>query len=143
MAKNNLKIRLIKNKNDLDRVLRIRKIVFIKEQKVPEELEIDGLDKMAKHVIVLYKNKVIGCTRIRFIGKKAKLERISLLKHCRGKGFGKFLMEFLINYCKNNKAKTIVMNAQFYLKDYYSRFGFKPKGKSFMEAGIKHIEMYL
>jgi len=35
------------------------------------------------------------------------------------------------------------MNSQYYLKNYYKKFGFKTRGKTFMEAGIKHIEMYL
>ena len=81
MIKNkNLKVRLIKNKKELGKVLKMREIVFIKEQNVPKDVEKDKLDKVAKHVIVLYKNKPIGCARIRFIGKKAKLERIAILK---------------------------------------------------------------
>jgi ElaA protein len=33
------------------------------------------------------------------------------------------------------------MNAQYYLLEYYRKLGFKPKGKPFDEAGIKHIKM--
>ena len=140
--KNSIRIKLVRNKEDLDNVLRVRKAVFIKEQDVPEEIEIDEFDKTAKHIMVLYKNKPIGCARIRLINKKAKLERIAILKKYRGNGFGKILMDYLIDYCKNNNVKEIMMNSQYYLKDYYNKFGFKPRGKTFMEAGIKHIEMY-
>ena len=144
MIKNkNLKVRLIKNKKELGKVLTIREIIFIKEQKVSKEIEVDGLDKISKHIIVFYKAKPIGCARIRFVGKKAKLERIALLKGYRSKGIGKILMYYLINYCKNKNFKNIFMNSQYYLKDYYSKFGFKSRGKPFTEAGIKHIEMYL
>ena len=142
MMKNSIRIKLVRNKEDLDNVLRVRKAVFIKEQDVPEEIEIDEFDKTAKHIMVLYKNKPIGCARIRLINKKAKLERIAILKKYRGNGFGKILMDYLIDYCKNNNVKEIMMNSQYYLKDYYNKFGFKPRGKTFMEAGIKHIEMY-
>lgn len=140
--KNKTKIRLVKNKKELENVFKIRHIVFIKEQNVPENIEIDKFDKSAKHMIVLYKNKPIGCARIRFIGSKAKLERIAVLKSYRGKGFGKMIVNYMVNYCKNKNVKKIIMNSQYYLKDYYKKFGFKPRGKTFVEAGIKHIEMY-
>src|SRR3989344_6333288 len=94
-------VRIIKNKKELSHVMAIRKIVFIQEQKVKNSLERDGLDKGAKHVIAIYKNTPIGCARIRFVGKKAKLERIAILKKYRGKGFGKNIVEYLIKYSKN------------------------------------------
>ena len=53
------------------------------------------------------------------------------------------IVKYMVNYCKNKNVKTIVMNSQYYLKDYYKKFGFKPRGKTFMEASIKHIEMYM
>jgi len=77
---NNIQIRSIKNKKELEQVFRIREIIFIREQKVQKNIERDEFDKISKHVIILYKNKPVGCARIRLIGKKAKLERIALLK---------------------------------------------------------------
>ncbi len=138
-----LEVRLIKNKKEMQAVLKVREIVFIKEQKVPRHLDLDGLDKEARHVLVSYKNRPVGCARIRFIGKKAKLERLALLKRYRGMGFGKAITEYLISYCKKKKVKEIILHSQYYLKDFYGKLGFKPRGKTFMEAGIKHIEMYL
>jgi len=76
----NIKIRLIKNKKELKEIFNIRNIVFGKEEKIPREIDFDGLDNKAKQVIILYKNKPIGCARIRFIKNKAKLERIAVLK---------------------------------------------------------------
>ena len=46
-------------------------------------------------------------------------------------------------YCKQRNAKEIVIHAQFHLKSFYERFGFKTRGEIFIEAGIKHIEMYM
>ena len=144
MAKNNnLKIELVKNKKDLEHVFKIRETVFIKEQKVPKDIERDDFDSIAKHFVVFYRNKPIGCARISFINKKVKLERIALLKKYRGKGFGKIITEYLIEYCKKKNVKEIFMHSQYYLKDFYNKCGFKIRGKTFMEADIKHIEMYL
>ncbi len=143
MLQTNIKVRLVRNSNELKKVLEVRRVVFIEGQKVPEEREKDGLDSSSKHAVVFYKNKVIGCARIRFIDKNAKLERISLLERYRGKGVGKILMEYLVSYCKKSGARNIVMHAQYYLKDYYAKFEFKSKGRIFMDAGIGHIEMNL
>ena len=139
----NMKIRLAKNKKELEDIFRIREIVFIKGQRVPRKRERDEFDKSAKHVIVFYNKKPIGCARVRFVHKKAKLERIALLKEYRNKGLGKMIMDYLINYCRKKKSKEIVLNSQYYIKDFYRKCGFKTRGKIFMDAGIKHIEMYL
>lgn len=138
-----VKVRLVRNKKEQDAVFRIRNTVFVKEQQCSEAVEFDGLDASAKHAIVLYKNKPVGCARIRFLGKKAKLERIALLKKYRGKGFGKILMNYLISYCRRKKVFEIITNSQYHLKDFYASFGFKCRGKTFMEANIKHIQMYI
>ena len=144
MLKNNvLKIKLAKTKKELEQILNIRETVFIKGQKVPKNRELDGLDNSAKHVIVTYKGRAIGCARIRFIHNKAKLERIALLKEYRGKGFGKQIMEYLIKCCKRKNPKEIVMHAQYYLKNFYDKCGFKKRGRIFIDAGIRHIEMYM
>ncbi len=143
MLKSNIKIKLVKNKKDLDKVFKIREIVFVKEQNVPLNRDRDEFDDVAKHVLVLYNNKPVGCARIRFINKKAKLERIAILKKYRGKGFGKKILDYLIKYCKKKNIKNIMMDAQYYLRDYYKKLGFNPRGKIFMDAGIKHIRMHL
>lgn len=116
-----LKIRLVRNKSELDDIFRIREIVFVKGQNVPREREIDGLDTSSKQVIVLYRNKPIGCARVRLLGKKAKLERIALLKRYRNKGWGKRIMDYLIRYCGRKRVKEIVLHSQCYIKDFYTK----------------------
>ncbi len=138
-----IQIRLIKNYEEFLDVLKIREKVFIKGQEVPRDIEIDGLDEAADHVIVLFNKKPVGCARLRFIDKKAKLERIAILEGFRRKGIGKKLTEFLIEYCKKQGVDQIVIHAQYYLYDFYRAFGFRPFGRKFTEAGIKHIEMRL
>jgi len=138
-----IKIRLTQNKSELNQVLKLREAVFIKGQNVHKDLEVDGLDNVAKHVMIFYKNKLVGCARIRFIGKKAKAERMAILKSYRSKGLGSILMNYIAGYCKRRNVKEIMVNAQYYVKNFYIKAGFKPRGKTFTEAGIKHVEMYL
>lgn len=136
-------VRQIKNKKEYEAVISIRKKVFVQEQNVPVNMEFDSYDIKSKHIIVLFNDKPIGCARLRFYDNKIRLERIALLKKYRNKGFGKELLEYLIEYAKKKKIKHVAIHAQSYLKNYYKRFGFKVSGKPFKEAGIPHVMMFL
>lgn len=136
-----VKIRIARTGKDIGAALKIRHTVFVIGQSVPQLLEIDGFDSRAKHVLVLYRNKPAGCARIRFLGKKARLERIGVLERYRGKGLGLLLTKYLVAYCKRKKVREIAMHAQYHLRDFYGKLGFRPRGKTFMEAGIRHVEM--
>jgi predicted GNAT family N-acyltransferase len=136
-----LVLKIAESKEDLNKVFQIRDIVFCDEQKVPKDLEKDSCDAIAEHFLMLLKNKPIGCARIRFNGNEAKLERIAILKEYRGKGLGRPLMKCLIDYCKMKNAKQIYMHAQYHAKGFYEKTGFIAKGKPFIEADIKHVEM--
>ena len=135
-------IRLARTKADRDAVFRIRRIVFVKEQHVSPKMEFEGLDAGATHIIVLHGSKPIGCARIRFLGVKAKLERIALLKAYREKGIGTRLVNYLLRYCRRKNARHAVMHAQTHAMKFYQRHGFSTAGKPFNEAGIRHIQMH-
>lgn len=140
---NKLKIRKVKNKSKLDKAFEIRTTVFVEEQNVPIELEIDGLDPEAEHFIAYLNGKPIGCARIRIKNNFAKLERIAIIREHRNKGFGKQLTKFLIDYCKQKKLDEIRLHSQIYVSDFYKKLGFKQFGENFFEAGIEHVEMWM
>lgn len=140
---NNLEIKKVNNKDDLEKTIEIRKNVFIKEQNVPLDIEIDGLDSEAEHFIAYLDDEPIGCARIRTNKNYAKLERIAIIKKHRGKGFGRQLTDFLIDYCKHKNFHEISLHAQSYVSDFYKKHGFKIRGKPFFESRIEHVEMYL
>lgn len=137
-----LDIRMVKTKKELDQAIAIRKQVFVKEQNVPIDIEIDGLDDEAEHVIAYVGGEPIGCARIRF-NTYAKLERIAIVEKYRGRGFGIQLTDFLIEYCKQKNVVEIRLHAQMYTADFYKKLGFLERGKTFFEADIEHIEMYM
>ena len=139
----NLVIRLIENQKEMNDVFEVRRVVFVEGQNVPKKCDLDGLDDTAKHVIVLLNNQPIGCARIRFLESNAKFERIAILEKYQGMGFGIKLMNFLIEYIKKEGFKKITIHSQYYIKDFYTKCGFKEKGKKFIDVGIAHIEMEL
>ena len=139
---NQLRIKLVETKLEYEQILGIRKKVFIEEQKVPVEIEIDEYESESTHFITYLNKEPVGCARIRF-NKYAKLERIAIIKEHRRKGFGRELTEYLIDYCHKKNIFDIRLNSQLYVADFYEKIGFKKVGEIFFEAGIKHVEMVL
>jgi len=138
-----LEIKFADNKKELDKIILIRKTVFVEEQNVPLDLELDGLDDAAKHIIAYLGEKPVGCARLRINKKKAKLERVAILKDYRYKGFGSQIVNSVIDYCRNNNLREIYLHSRIDTTDFYKKLGFKTRGKVFLDAGIKHVEMFL
>ena len=67
----------------------------------------------------------------------------SHLQKNRDKGFGKSLVEYLISQCRQKDATEIIIHAQYTLKEFYEELGFMTRVKTFIEADIRHIEMYV
>jgi len=140
-------VKIAETKEEIKEAQKIREEVFIKGQNISPEIELDGLDKTATHFLLYYseaKNKkveLVGCGRLRVVDGNAKLERVAVLKEFRGKHLGQIITKEMIRYAKEKGYKEIYMNAQYYLLDYYKKLDFKEVGKSFEEAGIKHIKM--
>jgi tRNA(adenine34) deaminase len=137
-----LKIHAI-DPSELDDVLSIRRKVFTEEQGIDPNADKDGLDETADHIIAIYDGLPVGCTRIRFLNGKAKLERLAVLREFRNKRIATELIKSTIEYCNSKKVNEIYFDAQYYLKGFYERFGFKIMGKPFEEVGIEHIEMHM
>ena len=123
------------NKND---ICKIRFEVFVDEQNVPEELEIDGLDDEAKHVLAYLDNEAIGTGRILSDGH---IGRIAVLKKHRGLGIGKIMMQSLMQSAEEAKLEKLWLSSQWHARGFYLDLGFQCEGEIYEEAGIDHIKM--
>ena len=119
-------------------ICKIRFEVFVDEQNVPEELEIDGLDEEAKHVLAYIDNEAIGTGRILSDGH---IGRVAVLKKHRGLGIGKFLMQELITCSDEKKKKKLWLASQWHAHGFYLDLGFDCEGEIYEQAGIDHIKM--
>jgi len=90
-------------KSNHKEICEVRFKVFVDEQNVPEELEIDGLDDDATHILILLDDKAIGTGRILSDGH---IGRVAVLKQFRGKGVGKLIMKMLIEWAQENQLKS-------------------------------------
>lgn len=122
-------------------VFALRTEVFVKEQKVPVELEIDAEDNHATHIIATENNITVGCARVLFEGDAAHIGRLAVKKEFRGQGLGLKICEFIIDYCKNKGYTKVWLNSQTHAMGFYEKLGFNPVGEYFFEAGIEHIKM--
>ncbi len=129
---------------EFEKAFNIRRKVFIEEQNVPFEEEKDGLDEEAAHFLLYVdENPVVTC-RLRILDKTAKIERVACLKKYRGLKLGKVIMEYLMNYIKNQSdAEIMVLGAQCSVVGFYEKLGFIAEGDIFLDAAIEHRLMKL
>ena len=118
----------------------IRDAVFIQEQAVPKNIEMDGKDSECMHFLMSNDNNPIGTARIKMSGK---IERVSILKPNRNKGLGSRLMNFIIDAAKENRFERIHLHSQMESIGFYKNLGFIEQGDVFQEAGIDHVLMEL
>lgn len=119
----------------------IRKQVFMQEQNVPDELEWDGEDDDAFHLLAEdNEGNPIGTARMLSDGH---IGRVAILAPWRGHGVGTALMQRLLQQARDDGHRTVFLDAQLDAIDFYRRLGFKEEGKTFLDAGILHRHMLL
>ena len=114
----NTTFELVETKEKLDICIKLRHLIFVIEQNVPLDLEIDGEDEKSDHGLLFLKEIPVGVIRIRFIEEEgiAKIERVGILEEYRGMGLGVMLMKFSVDYIKtkalDKKIKEIKLSSQ-------------------------------
>lgn len=119
-------------------IVAIREEVFVMEQNVPKELEIDGLDPKCKHVLIFSDKKPAATGRIQQDGH---IGRVAVLKKYRGQGLGKEVIESLEKWARDSNMQRVYLGAQIQAFAFYHKLGFKEYGEVFLDAGIEHINM--
>lgn len=127
---------------DYKEVFAIRTKVFVEEQHVPAELELDEYEQEAIHFLASVDGKPAGVARMRWIDAlTAKAERVAVLKSFRGTGVGRELMIALEKHARAEHAASIQLHAQLTAQPFYERLGYQAYGDTFLDAGIEHIAM--
>jgi predicted GNAT family N-acyltransferase len=122
-------------------VYALRHDVFVVEQGVPKELEVDEDDKVAVHLAALSDGHVIGTLRILRHGRTAKIGRMAVSASSRKEGIGRDLMEFAATIASRRGADEIILGAQLTAREFYKRLGYVEEGAVFDDAGIPHVMM--
>lgn len=134
-----LRVALARSDAELAAAREIRRAVFIEEQGVPAELEVDGLDPTCEHFLVFRDGAPVGTARLRQIDDGWKLERVAVLREHRRHACGALLVEHILRYVP--AAASIHIHAQESALGFWQRAGFLARGPTFDEAGIPHRHM--
>jgi len=129
-------------RDELERCLDIRREVFVAEQGVPAEEEVDGRDAGCLHFIAVAGDDVVGTARLRVTADgHAKAERVAVRRAARLTGAGTLLMHALEDEARARGHDRLALNAQVHVLPFYEKLGYGVDGPEFLEAGIAHRPM--
>lgn len=122
----------------------VRQEVFILEQGVPAELELDEFDSSSTHVLVYQDTRCIGTGRlVNLSAKQAQIGRMAVLAKFRGKGIGKQILQKLVDLAASQGTQGVILHSQVSAIPFYEKLGFQAQGDVYDEAGIPHRNMML
>lgn len=121
--------------------LTIRRDVFIKEQGVSEEIEIEGEEGCLHFVLYQDDNPVATCRLLKKEHHVAKLQRMAVLKEGRGLQLGKELMREAEKIAAEHGINEIILGAQNTAIGFYEKLGYQIEGDEFLDANIPHHMM--
>ena len=135
-------VRLVETERELEAAIGVRFRVFVAEQSVPAEEELDQADATATHAIALYQQRVVGTGRLlKKDPETAVIGRMAVDLEWRRQGVGGLILEHLEEAARSLGMKRSVLNAQEYVKGFYASHGYVEHGEVFLEVQIPHIEM--
>ena len=140
-------IKILKSKEELNLGFALRIKVFVEEQKVPIELELDEKDNSEHTVHIGYfnDNKLIGVARLIDLDKDViHIGRVVIDKEYRGQGIGRELIIGCENIAQHILKRKIVieLSAQIQAEKFYESLGYnRVNDKIYLDAGIEHVDM--
>jgi predicted GNAT family N-acyltransferase len=147
-----VEVRRVETEPELADALAVRRTVFVEEQDVPADLEVDEFDAIdaATHFVASDGGRAIGAARLRPYEceeadddspAEAKVERVAVLAERRGEGIGARLMDAVEAEARAEGFDRLVLHAQITVEGFYARRGYRTVGEEFEEAGIAHVKM--
>ena len=117
---------------------RVRFKVFVEEQGVPRDIELDELDELCLHALALEDGSAVGTGRLLPDGH---IGRMAVLEAWRGRGVGSDILIRLVDAARARGDRQVLLSAQVHAAEFYRRHGFEPMGEIYEEAGIPHRAM--
>lgn len=122
-----------------NQAFRLRREVFIVEQKVPEDEEFDAYDLAATHVVAIADGEVCGTLRIIHDPEHIKIGRVVVAIPMRGRGVASAMIAHGIGL--QPPGARFYLTAQTDKTALYEKFGFVSFGDIFDDGGMPHIAM--
>jgi predicted GNAT family N-acyltransferase len=116
----------------------IRFTVFVEEQGVPRDIELDEMDPRCIHAVAFADKKAVATGRLLPDGH---IGRMAVLKQWRGRGIGGQILNALLDEARARGHREAVLSAQVHATAFYRAHGFVEEGAEYLEAGIAHRDM--
>ncbi len=136
-----MNVKIVENAKELEDAFSVRRTVFIDEQNVPEEEEIDALEDESTHFVSYMDDSPIAAGRFRIVDGYGKVERICVLKEARKTGSGKAIMNEIEAFALGKGLNKLKLNAQTHAIPFYAGLGYEVVSEEFLDAGIPHKTM--
>jgi predicted GNAT family N-acyltransferase len=135
-------VKVVETEAELNGAVNVRMRVFVAEQHIPPEEEMDDADATATHAIAMYAGRIIGTGRLLYLDDGgAQIGRMAVDRQYRRQGVGGRILAFLEEEARVQGVRNCLLHAQEYAKAFYAGFGYVEHGDLFLEAGISHVEM--
>jgi len=141
MIPNDFSVTVADWSNDADRAacLAVREQVFVIEQQVPREDDLDEFDERSRHVVARdLSGNAIGTGRL---APNAMIGRMAVMSDWRGRRVGEIMLNTLLEQARALAYPTVELHAQTKAVPFYRNFGFETLGDEFLECGIGHFHM--
>jgi predicted GNAT family N-acyltransferase len=117
----------------------LRFAVFVEEQKVPAEIEIDDQDSLSLHALAFdAQGRAVATGRLLPDGH---IGRMAVARSARGSGVGTAVLQSLMQAARERGHREVVLSAQTHAVPFYARLGFVTEGAIYDDAGIPHVDM--
>ena len=116
----------------------IRFAVFVEEQGVPCEIELDDMDAQSLHAVAFEDGSAVGTGRLLPDGH---IGRMAVLSEWRGRGIGGQILGKLMDRARGRGEREVILSAQVHATGFYRRHGFVEEGAEYLDAGIPHRDM--
>ena len=137
-----VEIKQVETEAELEAAIAVRFRVFVGEQSIPPEEELDEADATAAHAIALCQGEVVGTGRLIVMNDtEAHIGRMAVDSSWRRRGIGGQILKFLEQSARDQGMKGCVLHAQEYVKGFYAAHGYHQQGDPFLEVKIPHVEM--
>jgi predicted GNAT family N-acyltransferase len=139
-----LEVVLVTTADQMREALAVRRRVFIEEENVPEDEEIDNNDTPdatgCRHVLVRLDGFPVATGRLLLYEPDGRVHigRVAVLAEHRRRGIGRAVMRALHDLARFRNAKSVTLAAQLHAIGFYERLGYVARGDVFLDAGIEH-----
>ncbi len=140
--KDTISIRKVSTAEELQQAHEIRVRVFEEEQGFPHEVNIDGVDRAASHVLLFDGEVPVATARLAVVAEgEGMIARIAVLPSHRGKGLGRHLVQELESIGRSEGLHTLCLEPHAHLEDFYHALGYEKVAGSVDVAGHRLIRM--